>query len=312
MEPRTESGLDRSIVGTRIRRQRRELGISQTELARRVGISASYMNLIEWNKRQIAGTLLRKIAESLDLDLAEFDGAAESRLFDALNEVAHLPSLATLDIEENQTGEFIGRFPGWARGVAALARSEREATLLAKTLSDRLSNDPFLGETVHRMLTRIAAVRSAAEILTEYTDTTAEERGRFYAIINEESRVLSDVGEALAAYLDKADEPNQTLTPLDEVEALFDANANRFEDIETATREFTRLLTDPHPVSRQTKARRLVDEHLQRVVAATIGHHPQIETSAARARAACTRRLCRRCHSDAPGGVSAAGGNAEI
>ncbi|MBT6536042.1 MAG: DUF2083 domain-containing protein [Rhodospirillaceae bacterium] len=285
MEPHTESNLDRSIVGTRIRRQRRELGISQTELARRVGISASYMNLIEWNKRQIAGTLLRKIAESLDLELAELDGAAENRLFDALNEIAHLPSLATLDIEDNQTGELIGRFPGWARGVAALARSEQEATSLAQTLSDRLSNDPFLGETVHRMLTRIAAVRSAAEILTDYTDTTPEERTRFYAIINEESRVLSDVGEALAAYLDKVDEPNQTLTPLDEVEALFDVNANRFENIETATSAFTHFLTDPHPVSRQAKARALVDEHLHPVIAATIGRHAQIETSTARARA---------------------------
>ncbi len=285
MEQHTESSLDRSVVGTRIRRQRRELGISQTELAKRVGISASYMNLIEWNKRQIAGALLRKIADSLELDLAELDGAAERRLFDALTEIAHLPSLATLDIEDNQTGELIGRFPGWARGVAALARSEQEATSLAQTLSDRLSNDPFLGETVHRMLTRIAAVRSAAEILTDYTDTTAEERTRFYAIINEESRVLSDVGEALAAYLDKVDEPNQTLTPLDEVEALFDINDNRFENIEVATGAFTHFLTDPHPVSRQAKARGLVDEHLNDVIAATIARHDQIETSTARARA---------------------------
>lgn len=286
MEPRTESSMDRSIVGTRIRRRRRELGISQTELARRVGISASYMNLIEWNKRQIAGSLLRKIAESLDLNLTELDGASENRLFDALNEIAHLPSLAPLDIEENQTGEMIGRFPGWARGIAALARSEQEATSLAQTLSDRLSNDPFLGETVHRMLTRIAAIRSAAEILTEYKDTTDEERERFYTIINEESRVLSDVGEALAAYLDKVDEPNRTLTPLDEVEALFDVNANRFADIEAAASAFSQSLTDPHPVSRQTRARALVDENLMPVIAATIGHHAQIiETATARVRA---------------------------
>lgn len=285
MEVQKESDLDRSIVGTRIRRRRRELAISQTELARRVGISASYMNLIEWNKRQIAGSLLRQIAESLDLDLSELDGASENRLFDALNEVAHLPSLAALDIEDNQTGELIGRFPGWARGVAALARSEREATARAQTLSDRLSNDPFLGETVHRMLTRIAAIRSAAEILTEYRDTTATERARFHAIINEESRALSDVGEALAAYLDKVDEPSRALTPLDEVDALFDANENRFPDIEEAAGRLSRNLTDPHPVSRRARAQSLVDEHLQRVIAATIGQDAQIETASARARA---------------------------
>lgn len=285
MEQRNESGIGRSIVGTRVRRRRRELGISQTELARRVGISASYMNLIEWNKRQIAGALLHKIAESLDLDLSELDGAAENRLFDALNEISHLPALAPLEIEGNQASELIGRFPGWARSVAALARSEREATARAQALSDRLSNDPFLGETVHRMLTRVAAIRSAGEILTEYQDTTPEERARFYAIIDEESRILSDVGEALAAYLDKADEPSRALTPIDEVEALFDANENRFTDIEDAAAELGPKLTDPHPVSRLAKAQSLVAEHFAERIDATIYHHAQIETASARARA---------------------------
>lgn len=282
---RSDAELDRSIVGSRIRRRRRDIGISQSELARRVGISPSYMNLIEWNKRQIAGALLHQIATALDIDIADLEGTAELRLFDALNEIAGLPALAALEIEDRQTGEFIGRFPGWARGVAALARSEKEATTHAQALSDRLANDPFLGETVHRMLTRIAAVRSAAEILTEYSDTTASERERFYAIIDEESRVLSDVGEALAAYLDKADEPNRAMTPLDEVEALFDANANRFDEIEAEAAHLAHMLTDAHPVSRLARARNLVDDHLSDVLGAIIERHPVIETAAARTRA---------------------------
>ena len=44
-----------AIIGTRIRQRRRELGLTQAELARRVEISAPYLNLIEWNKRRIAG-----------------------------------------------------------------------------------------------------------------------------------------------------------------------------------------------------------------------------------------------------------------
>ena len=55
------------IPGTRIRQYRRDMGVTQAALARKVGISPSYLNLIEWNKRPIAGTLLRKIAEALDL-----------------------------------------------------------------------------------------------------------------------------------------------------------------------------------------------------------------------------------------------------
>ena len=81
-----------TIIGTRIRQRRREIGITQAELARRIGISASYLNLIEWNKRRIAGTLLRNIAESLNLAIEELDGASEHRLHETLVEIAHLPA----------------------------------------------------------------------------------------------------------------------------------------------------------------------------------------------------------------------------
>lgn len=279
------SGMDRSILGTRIRQRRREIGVTQVELARRIGISASYLNLIELNKRRIAGTLLRKTAEALDLELDELDGAAERRLLETLTEIAYLPSLGALGIEDKRTGELIGRFPGWAKGLAALARSEREATGLVQTLTDRLSNDPFLGETVHRMLTRIAAIRSAAEILTEFPDAPADRRDRFHRIIHEESRALSDVGEALAAYLDKADEPDRILTPLDEVEALFEARENHFGEIEAAAGELAGQLTDPHPISRRARARALSEDRLADLIDAIVERQPQIKTSAARERA---------------------------
>ena len=36
------------------------MGVTQAEMSRRIGISASYLNLIERNKRGIAGPLLRR------------------------------------------------------------------------------------------------------------------------------------------------------------------------------------------------------------------------------------------------------------
>ncbi|MEM1161088.1 MAG: helix-turn-helix transcriptional regulator, partial [Pseudomonadota bacterium] len=112
-----------SILGTRIRERRRQSGIAQAELARRIGISASYLNLIERNKRRIAGPLLLKVAAALGTNLEDLDGASERRLAEALTEIAHLPTLDTFQIDARSAGTFIGQFPGWARAVAALARS---------------------------------------------------------------------------------------------------------------------------------------------------------------------------------------------
>ena len=274
-----------AILGTRIRRRRREIGLSQSELARRVGISASYLNRIEWNRRQISGARLCQIADALDLPLDELGGSSERRLAEALAEIARLPSLGGLGIEEAQIGELIGRFPGWSRALATLARSEREAVARVGVLSDRLSNDPFLGETVHRMLSRIAAIRSAAEILTEYTDIPADRRDRFSRIVHEESITLSEVGEALAVYLDKAEDADRVLTPMDEVEAVFAARGNRFEEIEVASADLAGLLTDPLPVPRRARAAALARERLGETIGEVVAGQPQIVTATARTRA---------------------------
>jgi predicted transcriptional regulator/transcriptional regulator with XRE-family HTH domain len=280
--------LPDTIVGTRIRQRRREIGMTQADLAEAIGISASYLNLIEWNKRRIAGGRLRKIAEVLNVSVDDLAGSSERRLFEVLTEIAHLPSLSALGIETERTSELIARFPGWAKGLATLARSEREAVIRAQTLSDRLSNDPFLGETVHRMLTRIAAIRSAADIVTDYPDLPPERRDRFDGIVRDESLALSQVGEALATYLDKAEDADRILTPLDEVEALFEARDNHFGEIEAAAVNLSPALTDPRPISRRLKAKELVDERLGGLIEEVVDHQPQVKTAAARRRAKLT------------------------
>ena len=126
--------MRRTIVGTRIRERRRALGVTQVELSRRIGISASYLNLIERNKRGIAGPLLRRAAAALELGLEELDGAAERRLLEALDEIAHAPELAGLGVEAASAGELIGRYPGWARALAASpARSGRRPRRRARS-----------------------------------------------------------------------------------------------------------------------------------------------------------------------------------
>ena len=135
--------MPRSLIGARIRERRRSLGMTQSGLAATIGISASYLNLIERNKRNIGGALLKRIAGALGLALDELDGAAGRRLLDDLGELAGDSRLAALRLDPSGIDDLAGRHPGWrarssccsARCWIATGRSPRCRTGSATTRS---------------------------------------------------------------------------------------------------------------------------------------------------------------------------------
>lgn len=276
--------MKRNILGPRIRESRRETGITQADLARKIGISASYLNLIEHNKRDIGGTLLRKLAEALEIPLNQLDGATDRRLLESLEEISMNPAIKALEVEDNRIGELIGRFPGWSRGILALSRSEQQATTTSQILSDRLNHDPFLGETVHKMLTRIASLNSSSEILNQYSQIDAVQRDRFYAIMHEESRKLCELGDALASYFDNAAMAKRKLTPLDEIDAFFDNRHNHFSEIEAQADSLHAKLPDGTASTRFNAAEALVKKRLDKLVKKIVAAELQLETEVARTR----------------------------
>lgn len=75
-----------ALTGTRIRERRTLLGLKQAELARAVGVSPSYLNLIEHNRRRIAGKLLAEIATELQVDVAALTRGAQAELLEQLSQ----------------------------------------------------------------------------------------------------------------------------------------------------------------------------------------------------------------------------------
>ena len=276
---------NRSILGSRIRERRRELGITQADLAQRIHISPSYLNLIEHNKRNIGGTLLKQIADSLSLGLEDLDGVVERRLMSTLDEIAHTPDIASLGVEADRIGEFIGQYPGWARVVAALARAEHEANQTARALSDRLTHDAFLGESVHKMLSRIASIRSAGEILKEHQDIDPILKDQFQNIVCNESHSLTQIGETLATYFNKSEVSETVLTPLDEVEAFFESHGNRFTEIENAVEKLSSHFQSANFMGRTQLARELAENNFNQLIESLINNFSGLETEIAKEKA---------------------------
>ena len=52
------------MVGPRLRRMRLERGLTQSQMAEQMGISASYLNLIERNQRPVTVQLLLKLGQT--------------------------------------------------------------------------------------------------------------------------------------------------------------------------------------------------------------------------------------------------------
>ncbi|MEM7651792.1 MAG: helix-turn-helix transcriptional regulator [Pseudomonadota bacterium] len=65
-------------LGRKIRKLRTDRKLSQKDLAGRLGISASYLNLIEHDQRPITVSLLLKIGKQFGIDVEELTGDSEN------------------------------------------------------------------------------------------------------------------------------------------------------------------------------------------------------------------------------------------
>ncbi len=208
-----------ALTGTRLRERRIALGLRQADLAQAAGISASYLNLIEHNRRRIAPDLLARLAGYLGVDVAALDGAAAGALVDELR--AALADLPGQGAEVDRIEDFAARFPGWAGLVVALHLRAGGLLRAVEALHDRLSHDPHLSAALHDMLSAVSSVRSTAGILAETPDIEPEWRARFLHNLHQDSERLALRAEALVAFLDgsDADDLGAVVSPQEEVEA---------------------------------------------------------------------------------------------
>lgn len=214
--------VHRQLTGSRIRERRVDLGIRQTDLANAVGISASYLNLIEHNRRRIAGKLLNDLARAMQVDPSALTEGAETALLDQLRASAARDRASGAEI--SRTEDFAGRFIGWASLVVRQDKRIDELEARVKVLTDRLAHDPQLATSLHTVISSVTSIRSAASILVSDDDIDRDWERRFHRNIYEDSQRLAESSRALVSYLDApSEEGTASLSPQEEVETYLDA-----------------------------------------------------------------------------------------
>lgn len=230
-----------TLTGSRIRERRLMAGLRQVELAQRVDISASYLNLIEHNRRKIGGKLLLNIAQVLDVEASLLAEGAEVALISALREA--VADAGAILPKSERVEEFAGRFPAWAALIGDQHRRISNLERTAATLTDRLTHDPHLATSMHEMLSMVTAIRSTAGILADTKEIEPEWRNRFHRNLNEDSQRLAENSQQLVSYLDGVGDAGANLTlPLEEIEKMLETHRYRFDDLadapETKLRKF--------------------------------------------------------------------------
>ncbi len=219
------------LTGSRIRALRMDRRLRQAELARRCDISASYLNLIEHNRRRIGGALLNRLARALQVDPVSLSEGAETALTSAVESaLARHPATR---VEAERIEDFAGRFPGLARLIEVQQREIQRQERVIQGLNDRLTHDPFLSASLHDVLSSVTAIRSASAILADGGEIAPEWQARFHRNILEDSRRLAQSTERLVSYLDAGANMERGMSlPQEELDAWLEARGWTVEELE--------------------------------------------------------------------------------
>lgn len=183
MPPRSE----KLIIGQRLKVLRTTLGLTQAQMAEQLGVSASYITLIELDQRPASAKLLMRLAQVYDLNVAELAPGTDSQLAADFEAVLKDPSLET---------EGIGR----AEIEAVLQASPRIATALVK-LQGRLGDAVMRGQIDQNPLTdrnKVEALAQVAKPVEQVRDWFYEHRNYADALdrvaegLSEEHRLYRD------------------------------------------------------------------------------------------------------------------------
>lgn len=162
-------------LGARVKVLRRRAGLTQAQLAERLEISPSYVNLIEKNRRPLTVPLLLKIAREFKVDLESFAVDETEKLATDLMEVFADPLFEGHRIKSTDVRELAQTHTGVGRSVLtlynALRTSRDSADNLAEQVADGMATEQAglpseeVSDFIQHHMNHFPALEDAAERL---------------------------------------------------------------------------------------------------------------------------------------------------
>lgn len=113
-------------LGGKVRALRRRQGLTQTRMAERLQISASYLNLIEHDKRPLTAPLLLRLLQVFDVDPSDFSTDGDARLVGDLMEVFGDGLFESEEMSNLEIRELVSRLPAVGNAIVTLYRALSE------------------------------------------------------------------------------------------------------------------------------------------------------------------------------------------
>lgn len=184
---------EKLFAGARLRRLRKELAQTQAQFAESLGVSPSYLNLLERNQRPVTARVLLSLAEAFDVDVRAFAAESDRQLIADLKEAIADPVLKGADMDVRDVQELADAHPRAAEALARLHQAYRESNAAAADLALRATGE----EGAAAGLSPLEEVRDALDSVQNYFPALEDAADRFRAGLDDPS----DLGAALTARL---------------------------------------------------------------------------------------------------------------
>ncbi|KQZ79031.1 Cro/Cl family transcriptional regulator [Mesorhizobium sp. Root157] len=168
------------FAGPRIRRIRNAKGLTQTAMAEGLGISPSYLNLIERNQRPLTVQLILKLASVYKVEPDELQGEARGSIA-ALKEAFSDPLLAGELPGDQELVEVAEAAPNAAAAIVKLYRAYREQAERLSDLNELLAHEGR------------GTALSGARLPIDEVHEVFERRANHFANIEEEAEAFTSV-----------------------------------------------------------------------------------------------------------------------